>query len=424
MKTFLRRLVAQQLERRVQELIRKNHLKVVAITGSVGKTTTKLATATVLRQKYRVLAHPGNYNSEIGLPLSIFELDAPANLLNPIDWFRLFSAIDQKLTKPYPYDVLVLEMGADQPRDIQKFMRYIRPDIGIVTAIAPAHIEQFGSIEAIAEEKMALARGSEAVFLNAEDTRVMTEAKKLGMPVQTYGVHKGNVHFENVERLANLCLKAHLQLIEGELTAETQLIGRHSLSALAAAAAVGEELGLTTAEIKAGLEGFIPTAGRMQVLEGMNGAMLIDDTYNSSPRATMAALQEFMQLPGRKIVILGNMNELGEDSQKEHRKVGHEAAKVDVLVTIGDLAQKYLAAGAIESGLNPAAAHSYDSPYKAGEFVKSIIQKGDVVLAKGSQNKVFAEEAVALILANPRDRKKLVRQSKSWERKKRQQFRY
>lgn len=422
MKTFLRRLVAQQLERRVQLLIAKNSLKIVAVTGSVGKTSTKLAVANVLGQKYRVLAHPGNYNSELGLPLSIFELEVPGSLTNPIEWFGVLSKIDNKLKKPYPYDVLVLEMGADNPGDIQKFMRYIRPDIGIVTAIAPAHMEQFGSIDAVSTEKMSLARGSEVVFLNAEDARVMKEAKGLGKPVQTYGVRTGNIHFEEISRGKDLLLQGRLQLIEDEVTVKTQFVGEHSLSSLAIAGAVGEELNLNAREIKRGLEAFAPVSGRMQLLKGLEGSLIIDDTYNSSPRATTAALEELVKLPGRKIAILGTMNEMGTLAEKEHRNVGHAAARVDVLVTIGGLAKTYLAAGAVESGMNPEAVHSFDSPYAAGEYVKSILRSGDVVLAKGSQNGVFAEEAVAILLANTADRKKLVRQSETWERKKRKQF--
>ncbi|TAK89498.1 hypothetical protein EPO04_00050 [Patescibacteria group bacterium] len=424
MQTFLRRLVASQLEQRVQQLIRKNKLKIVAVTGSVGKTSTKLAIASVLSQKYRVLAHQGNYNSELGMPLSIFELEVPASLKNPMAWFKILNLIDQKLKQPYPYDVLVLEMGADQPNDIQKFMRYIEPDIGIVTAIAPAHLEQFGSVDAIAHEKMALARGSRVVLLNAEDPRVMEESKKLGREVSTYGVRDGNAHFEGITRLKNLTLNGRLQLADDEVAVKTNFVAEHSLSALAAAAAVGEELGLNGNEIKAGIQTFESVSGRMQVFNGVNGSTIIDDTYNSSPRAATAAVAELLRLPteGRRIAVLGTMNELGDAATEAHRELGRVAAKVDLLVTIGKLAGDYITAGAVEAGIDDAKIKNFMSPYKAGEFLKSELNQGDLVLAKGSQNGVFAEEAVALILADPKDRKRLVRQSESWERKKQEQF--
>jgi UDP-N-acetylmuramoyl-tripeptide--D-alanyl-D-alanine ligase len=421
-KAQLRRLIAHELERRVKRLIKEQGVKVVAVTGSVGKTSTKLAVASVLRQKYRVLAHLGNYNSEIGLPMSIFELEVPASLFSPLEWIKILYAIDRKLEAKFAYDVLVLEMGADEPGDIQKFMRYIAPDVGIVTSIAPVHIEQFGSVDAVAHEKMALARGSKAVWLNAEDERVMRESKQLNKPVQTYGVERGTIHFEGVVRTKSLTFNGRLQLQNGEVAVKTQMLGRHSLAALSIAGAVGEELGLEAAEIRSGIEGFEPVAGRMRVYEGLSGATIIDDTYNSSPRSTVAAVETLLELPGRKIAILGSMNELGDMAEFGHREVGNAAAKVDQLITIGDNANKYLVAGAVEAGLSEKNIHRFASPYEAGEYVQGIIAKGDVVLGKGSQNGVFAEEALAKILAHPSDRKQLVRQSAAWVKKKRTQF--
>lgn len=421
MKSKFRRLIAAALEQRVKKLITLKNLKVVAITGSVGKTSTKMAIATVLAQKYKVLAHPGNYNSEIGLPLSIFELEVPGNLTNPISWVGILRQIDRKIAG-YKYEVLVLEMGADQPGDIQKFMRYIKPDIGVITAIAPAHVEQFGSIEAIAEEKMALAHGSRSVWLNEENERVMAEAKKLPGGVRAYGVEKGNVHFTDIKRGPGLQLEGKLEIDGESLAIRTRFITKHNLSALAVAGGIGEALGLEPRQIRAGLENVMPFAGRMQVLLGISGSIVLDDTYNSSPLATVAALNALYELPGRKIAILGNMNELGDMAEKAHREVGEAAAKVDLLVTIGDLAGKYIAAGASQEGLEAGSIKSFNSPYAAGSFVRSILKEGDIVLAKGSQNRVFAEEAVALLLKDESDRLKLVRQSAAWKKIKAEQF--
>jgi UDP-N-acetylmuramoyl-tripeptide--D-alanyl-D-alanine ligase len=423
-KTGLRKLIARQLEGRVKRLLREQDVKVVGVTGSVGKTGTKLAIAEVLRQKYKVLAHPGNFNSEIGLPLAIFEIDIPETLINPVAWAQIMWQIDKRLEGKFGYDVMVLEMGADQPGDIKKFMSYIQPDIGIVTAIAPAHVEGFGSVDAIAKEKMSLAHGSRAVLLNAEDERVMSEAQALHQPVQTYGVATGGVHWEGVTRSKEFTLHGRLQLNNGEIAVKTRLVGRHNLSALAAAGAVGEELGLEPEQIRAGLESIEPVSGRMQVLEGINDSIVLDDTYNSSPRSVTAALETLAELPGRKLVVLGSMNELGELSAREHRSVGVTVAsmKPAMLVTIGMEANRYIPAGAVEHGFARELIHTFDSPYNAGEFLRSMVKAGDVVLVKGSQNGVFAEETVAMILANPSDRSRLVRQSSVWQRRKRAQF--
>lgn len=422
LRTFFRHMIARQLERRVQKLIADRKLKVVAVTGSYGKTSTKIAIAEVLKQKYRVLAHQGNFNSEIGLPLSIFEMNVPETLTNPLAWWKVLNRIDKRLAVDYPYDVLVLELGVDQPGEMGRFMRYLTPDIGIVTAIGPVHLEQFGSVDAIAKEKMTLPQNSKAVLLNAEDLRVMKEAERLDGPVQTYGVESGGVRWESVKRSSQLSLSGSLILNDGQLKVQTQFVGRHSLLALAAAAAVGEELGLDLGQLKTGIESATPFAGRMSVFDGLNGSTILDDTYNAAPNAVMAALQTLGELPGRHIAILGSMNELGEYAEKAHREVGAEAKDVDMLVTIGKNASKYTAAGAAEAGMPVEQIHTFDSPYGAGEFVKTQLKKGDVVLAKGSQNGVFAEEAAALLLANPADRAKLVRQSDDWQAKKRAQF--
>lgn len=421
-KTALRHLVARQLERRVQALVRDRQLKVVAVTGSVGKTSTKLAVAAVLRQKYRVQAQDGNFNSEIGLPLAIFGQDVPASLMNPLAWWRLFGRVDAQLAGDFPYDVLVLELGVDAPGDMARFLRYLAPDVGIVTAIGAAHIEQLGSIEGVAREKMALAAGSRAALLNAENERVMQEAATLGKPVQTYGAEHGEVHFRGLRRAKDHTFGGSLVLNDGEVAVQTQVIARHSLAALAAAAAVGEELGLTPAEIKTGVESVAPFAGRMQLLAGAAGTTIIDDSYNASPLAAMAALETLAELPGRHIAILGSMNELGDYSAQGHREVGAAAKGVAELVTIGAEAGKQLAAGAATAGLKVAHIHRYDSPYAAGKYVRGMLKSGDVVLAKGSQNGVFAEEAVALLLADPADRAKLVRQNADWQQRKRAQF--
>ena len=154
MRKILRKLVLSRLERYTTQLLSTHNPKVIAITGSVGKTTTKQAVAHVLRSKHKVLAHSGNYNTEFGLPLSLFELEAPANTSSPVEWAKIFKAMRKQIAAPqYPYDVVVLEMGADRPGDIERFIKYIKPDIGIVTAVAKVHLEEFKDVDSILEEK-------------------------------------------------------------------------------------------------------------------------------------------------------------------------------------------------------------------------------------------------------------------------------
>ncbi len=418
LKSSARRFIARVLERQVKQLIIGNHLKVVAVTGSVGKTSTKLAIATILQQKFRVLAHEGNYNSEIGLPLSIFELETPSNLVNPLAWFKIFSLARRKAAN-YPYDVLVLELGADQPGDIGKFMGYLQPDIGIITAIAPAHTEQFGSVEAILEEKFKLALGSRLVMLNADDNLLMSRSSEVKDRLITFG-EGGDYGWDELDLNRGA---GQLRLGKyGTLGVKLNVIAIHAAQTIVIAGAVADQLGLDSQQIVDGAGQVKPFRGRMNPLSGALGSLIIDDTYNSSPSAAMAALKTLKTYSGTKIAIMGSMNELGAYSEEGHKLVGRACSGVDWLITIGEAASNYLAHEAVKVGMKPDKVKTFDSPYAAGAFVKNLLGKDVTVLAKGSQNRVFAEEAIKLLLANSKDEDQLVRQSPKWQAVKLQQF--
>ncbi len=418
-KAIIRRAVAAKLEARVKRLIEIRKPLVVGITGSVGKTTTKLAVAKVLEAKYKVLAHEGNYNTELGLPLSIFGLEVPTQLGNPVSWLRIFSKIDRRIAN-YPYDALVLELAADKPGEIGQFMKYLRPDIGIITAIAPAHIEGFKSIEGVLEEKWKLAVGSKKVLLNAEDKRLMLGKGELEA-VETYGLNEGDYYLKTLILDEKTGFKGLLKLKNTGVKVETKLVAKHSLYGVVAAAAVGEIAGVSAEQIKTQIEQIAPFAGRMNPLPGKNGSLILDDTYNSSPQAVIAALDTLYQFKGRKIAVLGNMNELGGFTEEGHRLVGKHSGRVDLLVTIGRQAEDWIAHEAAKL-IDTDKIKIFLSPYDAGKYLVGELKAGDTVLVKGSQNGVFAEEAVALMLQNTADRAKLVRQSPTWQKKKRLQF--
>ena len=411
MKAAFRRLVRPILELQVKRLVARHNLKVVAVAGSVGKTTTKTAIATVLSQKYRVLNQTGyfsNFNSEIGLPLSVFELEVPSPIINPFAWIWRLIQTEVKLRGNYPYQVLVLELGSEHPGELDQFMKYLTPDFGVVTAIAPEHMEFFKTIEAVAEEEFIIAKGSKQAILNDTFDRLHPLAKTLKVEPIWYSA-------KTIEPIN----KKHFNDTGWPLlTVETVN------QALGAAVVVGEALKLNATQIADGIKGFKGVAGRMQHLEGLGHATIIDDTYNSSPDAAIAALNYLQNQPSpnTKIAIMGSMNELGDDSARYHEEVGRAAAGVDWLVTIGPMANKHLGPAAVSAGLDPTRFKPADSPYAAGEFVKLLLDDETTVLAKGSQNGVFAEEAVKMLLANPADASKLVRQSPSWLAKKRAQF--
>jgi UDP-N-acetylmuramyl pentapeptide synthase len=186
---------------------------------------------------------------------------------------------------------------------------------------------------------------------------------------------------------------------------------------IVAAIAVAHQSGISIQRIKEGLKEIKPYKGRMNILEGFKDSIIIDDTYNANPRSTIRALEFLGMQKGRKIAMLGNMNELGDFEREGHEMVGRKAAEtVDVLITVGELAKKYIAGEAEKSGLAPEKIISFNDSSEAGKWLKKRLKEGDIVLAKGSQNKVRMERAVEQNLKNPKEaRKVLVRQSAFWK---------
>lgn len=410
--------IEQILVWQVRRLIKAHRPKIVAVTGSVGKTSTKSAIAHVLSGKYRVLAHKGNYNSAIGLPLAIFKHSTPGWLANPFAWISIIFRNEGAIRSVPEYDVWVLEMGAERKGEIAKFLEYIHPDIGVVTAIKGVHMDegQFGSLDEILSEKWQLAAKSKTSLANCEDAVLKKQKSDL-----TYGVDSGDYHFANLA-FDETGFKGKLKVRAKDTVVSGGIIARHSLYALAAAAGVGDQFEMTPGEIAAQIASFEPAHGRMNILAGKHGTLIIDDSYNSHPDTAAAALETLYSLTakGRKIGIIGSMNELGQSSEAGHEYVGENCAKLDLLVTVGDKARDLIVPAAQKAGLSHTKIRSFDNPYRAGEFVLANLRSGDIVLAKGSQNGVFTEEAVKQLLANKEDASKLVRQSPEWlERKKR-----
>jgi UDP-N-acetylmuramoyl-tripeptide--D-alanyl-D-alanine ligase len=427
MKAAFRRFIAGLLERQVRRLIRRHHPRVVAVGGSVGKTTTKMMIATLLRQKYRVLVHESNYNTEIGLPLSIFNLRVPGSLLNPFSWIWRLIQTELRLRR-YPYDVIVAELGTDHPGEIPRYLTYLAPTIGVITAVTPEHMAGFpGGLDEVAAEELALAAASKTVVANYDDIRATDRRRYLDQhPRRHYYGLSPQAEYGVQVKSTDPVTGTHLILTHQRHRLELTLAvyGAHSAKSAAAAIAVADLMDLTTAQIQAGLAQVRPVNGRMRALPGINGSTLVDDTYNSSPEAVVAAMQALAAAPvtGRRLALLGSMNELGPESPRYHEEAGAAAAGADLLVTVGADANRYLGPAAVRAGLDPSRCHAADSPYAAGDYLRLVLQSGDVLLAKGSQNGVFCEEALKVLLADPADARHLVRQSPHWLKIKAKQF--
>lgn len=413
------------LEWRARKLLKKFKPKVVAVVGSVGKTSTKLAIATVLSERYKVLAHYGSYNTPISLPLAMFDMKVPLNIRNPFSWVKVLDAMGKQLRSSYPYNVLVLELGSDHPGEIAYFKKYLKPDIAVVTAVSPEHMEGFGTIEAVAEEELAVASYSKLTLINRDDIDG-SFAKYLpgGINIDTFGT-SGTAEYRFVTN--NF---APGQGFEGKFVSpeygqkkvSLRVVGEHNVRSVVAAGTVGIKMGMPPDEILAGMAKVRPVPGRMNLLRGLNDTTIIDDSYNSSPLATIAALQTLYLFPSpQRIAVLGSMNEMGSYSPKAHKDVGSacDPALLEWVVTIGTEAKQYLAPAAQARGCR---VESFMSPYDAGAFVHKVMQRRAVILVKGSQNGVFSEEAIKILLHQTEEESQLVRQTADWLAIKQQQF--
>lgn len=397
----------------VKRLQSQHDITVVAVAGSVGKTSTKRAIAQVISQKYSVAWQDGNYNDIVSVPLVFFGLSMPS-LMNPVAWLKTFRAM-QKLTADYPHEIVVLELGTDAPGQISEFSRYLQVDIGVVTPIAPEHMEFFDSLEAVASEELALQNFSKEIIVHDSSPEQFPSLVETG--AKTYG-HK-NTSDSAVDIAGS---KVVIKTAQKSYKFSSELLGAHQLENLAAACLVAEQLGVDHARVQKGLAAIQAAPGRMQKLKGMYGSTIIDDTYNASPEAVEAALNTLYALSSaKKIAVLGNMNELGETSAKLHEEMGAlcDPKQLKLVITIGPDANEYLAKQAESNGCNVIRS---DSPYEVGEILGKEVTAGTTVLLKGSQNGVFLEEAIKPILGNKKDVSKLVRQTKAWLTKKQKMF--
>lgn len=420
-----RPFIAWRLEAKAKKLIKKFKPKVVAVVGSVGKTSTKLAIATVLNEKYKVLAHRGSYNVPIAVPMAMFNLQIPAKIRDPFIWLKVLGEMNRQLRGKYPFEVLVLEFGTDKPGDIDYFKRYLTPDIAVVTAVSPEHMEGFGTLDAVAKEELSIAKFAKLTLINRDDiSGVFAKEIPQGTNLDTYGTsgiaeYRFVVdNFEVGKGFAGKFISPEF----GEQPVKLQVVGEHNIRGVVAAGAVGIKLGLTAKEVVAGMQKVRPVSGRMNLLRGMMNTTIIDDTYNSSPLATVAALQTLYQFKApQRIAILGSLNEMGDFSPQAHQEVAMacDPALLDWVITVGAEAKKYMVPVLQKRGVRT---EVFLNPYEAGAFVHKVMQSKAVILAKGSQNGVFCEEAIKMILHATEEEEQLVRQSPEWMAIKKAQF--
>lgn len=345
---------------------RRFSIPVVAVTGSNGKTSTKDMIAAVLARRHRVLATQKNYNNEVGLSLTLLQLESS-------------------------HGVAVVELGMRAKGEIAALARAAAPSIGVVTNVGPVHIEKLGSLEEIASAKAELVEAlpEEGVaFLNVDDDRVRAMSRRTRARVVTYGVGPGAAaRAINVESMGLEGSRFDLLFRGDRLALTIPVPGQHQVMNAVAAAAVGLTLGVPPDQVQEALATVRLTEMRLAVARLTGGVVLVNDAYNASPLSTAAALGVLAEAEGaRRVAILGDMLELGPLAAAAHREIGARAAEagVDLLVAIGQHREE-IAAGARAAGLESGAVVTLADAKEAARLVSAWLQPGDVVLLKASR---------------------------------------
>ena len=412
MKDQLKKFVLYSLKRMARRRLKNFKGKIIAVTGSVGKTSTKEAISAVLNAKFRVKKSKGNMNSDFGLLLTILNIESGNR--SALKWSVLMMKAFWHMTHEISADVLLLELGVDKPGDMDFLTSIIKPDIAVLTNVQAVHMAegQFKNVDQIFHEKVklleALPDGGIAL-VNFDDDRCRALKGKVN-GVMTFGKNnEADFWTSRVNMDENgIDFVAHFK--EEKWGVRAPVLGKYQLYTLLPAVACGHLMGMSAEEIEAAVERYELPPGRMSVIEAINGAVILDSTYNSSPKAVCAALEVLSDVAGkrRRVAVLGNMNELGDRSTRLHEKVGEVLPEyVDLLLTVGKDAEKF--------GAGMKKVHNFKTPSEAAGFFKKEIKEKDIVLVKGSQNNVRLERFVKELMLEPeRAKELLVRQSKQW----------
>ncbi len=438
MKEKLKHIIITILTWEARAVLGRHKPKIVAITGSLGKTGTKDAVAAALGARYSVRKSPKSFNSEFGVPLTILGLKNAWN--NPFKWIINIIYGFLKIFFGTYEDVLVLEIGADKPGDIASVAKWLKSDVVIITAVpeVPVHVEFYKDAHAVLREKASLINSLKqgGTLIIGEDERVrslLNDNLSSKYTILTIGfdenatvqIQNSNIVYQEDGVILGMKMQVMLKNDLGSQIEEillTGILGTHVSYAQAFALATASALDVDLRNAVDELEVVIPTPGRMRLLSGIGESTIIDDSYNSSPAALHAALKTLgsLDVHGKKIAIIGDMRELGEMSNIEHRRAGTQAAHiVDELYTIGPEAQR-LAESAIAEGLDKSVVHSYQTheAKTVGKVVSQILQKGDVVLVKSSQGQLRLEKAVKeMMLDQSMASELLVRQEQEWAKR-------
>lgn len=419
MKKILRNFVLGLLIALARIRLKRLRLFVVGVTGSIGKTSTKDAIYTLLKKRYQVFRSRKSYNTDFGLPLAILEQDS--GFSSPMKWVKtLAGAVWNAFIGGRHMQMLVLEMGVDAPGDMDKLLKLVRPQVGVMTNIKPVHMAegQFKSLDDIFREKKKLVEQlpeKGIAVLNADDGYVSSLKEKLPCRTLWYGFAGwADVRAANVQHSFE-GLSFTVSYKDQTVHVQVPLLGSFQVYVLLPAIAVGITQGFSLEEAIEALQEYRLPPGRMNAIPGIRESLIIDSSYNASPEAVKQALDLLTEGPGRKIAVLGSMNELGEVTEIKHREIGaYAVGKADLLLTVGESA-RWIHEEARNNGFAEETTGHFDDALAAADFLKKMVQKHDTILVKGSQNRVRLERLVKKLMRDPdRARELLARQGAEW----------
>jgi UDP-N-acetylmuramoyl-tripeptide--D-alanyl-D-alanine ligase len=429
MKSLFKRIVVAILTYEAKFLLQRTKPKIIAITGSVGKTSIKDAVYEVFKGRIHVRKSDKSFNSELGVPLSVLGLPNAWN--NPFHWLK--NIFDGAMLAIHPGEypkLLVLEMGVDRPGDMDKLTAWIKPDVVILTRLpdVPVHVEFFDSPEAVIEEKKKLVQALKpegVLVFNQDDeraVRVAAETRQQSIGYSRYSLSPFTASADRIVYEDGRAVGFEFMLTHVDRAVVFRVngtLGVQQAYNYAAAAAVASVFEITLDEVAEALRNFVPPPGRMRLIPGIKDTIIIDDTYNSSPAAGEQSLKTLGEIKGvkRRIAVLGDMMELGQFSTKEHERIGMMVPRyADKLVTIGVRARGF-SAGARAAGMDERAMLEFSDALEAGRELQTLIKPGDVLLVKGSQS-VRGERFVEELMADPEKAEELlVRQDPVWKQK-------
>lgn len=423
MKKPLKFIIASMLALLARAVVRRYRPRIVMVTGSVGKTSTKDAVAEALSARFFVRKSKKNFNSEFGVPFTILDVGNPLD--DPLELFTLIKHALALLVLPNQYpNMLVLEVGADRPGDLARILRIATPDAVVVTQLpeVPVHVEAYASPGAVREEEFSPAYALPAgapLIISADDPYALDAARRSPARIISYGVagnasvRVSDIAFSEAEgAVTGMCAEVTADGVRSKIGVEGS-VGDVQVLPVAAALATASAFDIPLSSAIAALEAYEPPPGRGRLLTGKNGSIIIDDSYNSSPVAVEHALSTLKAFPHavRRVAILGDMLELGRYSVTEHERIARIAGEsADVIVTVG------IRARAFATAPGKAEVMHFDNARAAAVALRDMVESGDVILVKGSQS-VRTERIVKALLRDREDAARLVRQERKWREK-------